>query len=40
MATEETLQTFSVDSFLPPLIRLVGFEASAEIMLLSCRAIA
>ena len=40
MEPEENLQTFSVDSFLPPLIRLVNFEASAEIMLLACRAIA
>ena len=39
MATEDTLQGFSVESFLPSLIKLIGCELSPEIMLHACRAI-
>ncbi len=40
MATEETLVGFSVESFLPALISLISCEASADVMLFACRAIA
>eukprot|EP00960_Hanusia_phi_P059118 764079-Hanusia_phi.AAC.5 len=39
MATEDTLQGFSVEGFLPSLIKLIGCESSPEIMLHACRAI-